>query len=89
MALWCCQSRPEGVQSQELVVTQAYFIFSIGNIRPIITAEYPQCWKNYSECTKTLTQAPDYTQIIGVSHTKQNHICNFMFFSYIIGGLHN
>ncbi|CAL8468731.1 g8271 [Coccomyxa elongata] len=44
----------------------AYFIFSIGNVRPIITAEYPNCWKTYKECGKTLTQAPDYTQIIGI-----------------------
>lgn len=44
---------------------QAYFIFSIGNVRQIITAQYPNCWKTYVECQKTLTQAPDYTQIIG------------------------
>ena len=48
-----------------LMVMQAYFIFSIGNIRPLITAEYPECWKTYTQCSKTLTQAPDYTQIIG------------------------
>lgn len=46
---------------------QAYFIFSIGNIRPLITAEYPFCWKYYETCDKTLTQAPDYTQIIGAA----------------------
>ena len=52
----------KGVHSD---VMQAYFIFSIGNIRPLITAEYPECWKTYAQCSKTLTQAPDYTQIIG------------------------
>jgi len=66
---------------------QAYFIFSIGNIRPIITAEYPNCWKNYSECTKTLTQAPDYTQIIGMSQTLQTHICSSTKSSCRTGGL--
>ncbi|KAK9914956.1 hypothetical protein WJX75_002900 [Coccomyxa subellipsoidea] len=45
---------------------EAYFIFSIGNVRQIITAQYPNCWKTYIECQKTLTQAPDYTQIIGI-----------------------
>ncbi|BDA43280.1 probable inorganic phosphate transporter 1-3 [Coccomyxa sp. Obi] len=45
---------------------EAYFIFSIGNVRPIITDEYPNCWKIYRECSKTLTEAPDYTQIIGI-----------------------
>ncbi len=48
-----------------MLVMQAYFIFSIGNIRPLITVEYPECWKLYTVCSKTLTQAPDYTQIIG------------------------
>ena len=30
-------------------------------------SEFPECWKSYAECTKTLTEAPDYTQIIGDS----------------------
>lgn len=37
-----------------------------GNIKPIITAQYPACWKTYQKCAKTLTEAPDYTQVIGV-----------------------
>ena len=53
---WC--------KSRELVL-KAYFIFSIGNIRPLLVAEYTECWRSYTECTKTLTEAPDYTQIIG------------------------
>ena len=36
---------------------QAYFIFSIGNIKPIITAMYPACWQTYRVCDKTLTGA--------------------------------
>ena len=47
-------------------VLQAYYIFSIGNIKPIITYEYPDCWKLHRQgCTKPLVQSPEYTQIIG------------------------
>ena len=52
---------------------QPYFIFSIGNIRPLITAEYPECWKTYEQCDKILTQAPDYTQIIGAPPSAPSH----------------
>jgi hypothetical protein len=51
-----------------ILVVQAYYIFSIGNIKPILTDEYPDCFKTYTSCEKTLTQAPDYTQIIGEWH---------------------
>lgn len=54
---------------------QAYFIFSIGNIRPLITAEYPECYKTYAQCSKTLTQAPDYTQIIGILPLPHTSAC--------------
>ena len=62
-----CSNATDGriAGAEGMLVAQAYFIFSIGNIRPLITAEYPECWKTYEQCSKTLTQAPDYTQIIG------------------------
>ena len=56
-----------GCRDSRGLALQAYFIFSIGNIRPLLVAEYPECWKSYTECSKTLTEAPDYTQIIGKS----------------------
>eukprot|EP00891_Asterochloris_glomerata_P003210 jgi/Astpho2/3210/Aster-05736 len=47
--------------------SEAYFVFSIGNIAPILSAEYPECWKSYKKgCTKTLTQVPNYIQIVGI-----------------------
>ena len=30
---------------------------SIGNIGPLLSKEYPSCWKKYKTCSKTLTQA--------------------------------
>lgn len=45
---------------------QAYYVFSIGNIKPMITSEYPDCWKfHHQGCTKPLVQSPEYTQICG------------------------
>ena len=45
---------------------QAYYVFSIGNIKPMITFECPDCWKYHHQgCTKPLVQSPEYTQICG------------------------
>ena len=47
-------------------VLQAYYVFSIGNIKPMITFEYPNCWKYHHQGgTKPLVQSPEYTQICG------------------------
>lgn len=37
-----------------------------GNVKQIITAEYPLCFSKYVTCDKTTTQVPDYMQIIGI-----------------------
>ena len=29
---------------------------SIGNISPLLEKEYPNCWKKYTSCGKTLTE---------------------------------
>ena len=52
--------------SEMLVCWQAYFVFSVGNIKQIFPYEYPSCWKTYATCSKTMTQAPDYMQIVGI-----------------------
>jgi hypothetical protein len=39
-----------------LLLLQAYYIFSIGNIKPLLKAEYPSCYKTFTTCGKTLTQ---------------------------------
>ena len=52
------------------LLLQAYYIFSIGNIKPMITAEYPDCWKYHKGgCTFSLVNTPEYTQIIGAPPT--------------------
>lgn len=53
------------------LLLQAYYIFSIGNIKPMITAEYPDCWKYHKGgCTFSLVNTPEYTQIIGAPRTR-------------------
>lgn len=62
MGSWV-ESSPE----QKLSVSvQAYYIFSIGNIKPILKAQYSDCYKTFEQCPKTLTQIPDYIQIVGI-----------------------
>ena len=45
---------------------EAYFIFSIGNIKQIFPYEYPDCWSTHKTCTVNTTRAPDYMQIVGI-----------------------
>lgn len=41
-------------------------MFSIGNIKPLFSAAFPGCWKKYTVCDKTWTQAVDYLEICGI-----------------------
>ena len=49
---------------------EAYYIFSIGNIKPIFSFEYPKCFslagKAGAICNLNETRAPDYSQILGI-----------------------
>lgn len=45
---------------------EAYYIFSIGNIKPIFSYEYPSCFKTMTTCNANETRAPDYSQILGI-----------------------
>lgn len=59
---WLCSWMIPGLG----MFSEAYFIFSIGNIKPILTAERPNCFSKYKTCNHTLTQIPDYIQIVGI-----------------------
>lgn len=41
-------------------------LFSIGNVKPLLQAGFPGCWKKYTVCNKTWTQAIDYLEICGI-----------------------
>ncbi|KAJ4372296.1 hypothetical protein N0V83_004070 [Neocucurbitaria cava] len=45
---------------------EGYVLFSIGNVRPLLQAAFPTCWKTFSICNKTWTQAVDYLEILGI-----------------------
>jgi hypothetical protein len=45
---------------------EGYVLFSIGNVRPLLQAAFPHCWKTFDTCNKTWTQAIDYLEIIGI-----------------------
>jgi hypothetical protein len=47
---------------------QAYFVFSIGNIHPILAASRPACMVNYTACPEGLVTSETYIQVIPTSH---------------------
>ena len=65
---------------------EAYYIFSIGNIKPIFSFEYPRCFKlagthpaaNMPQpiCNLNETRAPDYSQILGI-------VCGMVTLGYV------
>lgn len=42
---------------------QAYFIFSIGNISPLLAAARPTCVKEYRDCPESLINAEHFVQV--------------------------
>ncbi|ETI25757.1 hypothetical protein G647_02531 [Cladophialophora carrionii CBS 160.54] len=45
---------------------EGYVLFSIGNIKPLFQAAFPDCWKSNSICDKTWINAIDYLEICGI-----------------------
>ncbi|KAK9812798.1 hypothetical protein WJX72_004025 [[Myrmecia] bisecta] len=45
---------------------ESYFVFSIGNITPIFTAEYPDCYKTHKKCSTNLLADQTYYQVVGI-----------------------
>ncbi|KAF2498355.1 MFS phosphate transporter [Lophium mytilinum] len=48
------------------LLLEGYVLFSIGNVRPLLQAAFPSCWKTFDTCNKTWTEAIDYLEIIGI-----------------------
>jgi hypothetical protein len=49
-----------------------YVLFSIGNVRPLLQAAFPQCWSSFKICNEIWTQAVDYLEICGIIVGEQN-----------------
>ena len=45
---------------------ESYFIFSIGNISPLLSVDYPSCYKTFAACSQNFTYAETYIQIAGI-----------------------
>lgn len=45
---------------------EAYFVFSVGNLKPLWEVEYPGCWKAHTECSVNLSNSISYTQVSGI-----------------------
>ncbi|KAK0337204.1 hypothetical protein LTR91_004291 [Friedmanniomyces endolithicus] len=48
------------------LLLEGYVLFSIGNVKPLLQAGFPGCWKKYKVCDKVWTQAVDYLEICGI-----------------------
>ncbi|KAF2400353.1 putative MFS phosphate transporter [Trichodelitschia bisporula] len=48
------------------LLLEGYVLFSIGNVRPLLQAAFPQCWSKFAICDETWTQAIDYLEICGI-----------------------
>ncbi|KAF2806638.1 putative MFS phosphate transporter [Mytilinidion resinicola] len=48
------------------LLLEGYVLFSIGNVRPLLQAAFPSCWKTFDICNETWTQAIDYLEICGI-----------------------
>lgn len=45
---------------------EAYFVFSVGNLKPIWSVEYPECWVLETTCDPELQHSISYTQVSGI-----------------------
>lgn len=45
---------------------EGYVLFSVGNLKPLFQAVWPQCWKTYEVCDHQWVNAVDYLEIIGI-----------------------
>lgn len=46
---------------------EGYVLFSIGNLEPLFSAAWPQCWgKNATECSKNWIASVTYLEVIGI-----------------------
>lgn len=46
---------------------EGYVLFSIGNLEPLFSATWPQCWgKNATECSRNWIASVTYLEVIGI-----------------------
>jgi len=45
---------------------EGYTLFSVGNLTPLYSAVWPECWKKYEVCDKSWVQAVNYLSIVGI-----------------------
>lgn len=48
------------------LLLEGYVLFSIGNLGPLFSATWPECWKNFEVCNKIWTQTVTYLEVVGI-----------------------
>jgi hypothetical protein len=41
-------------------------LFSIGNVKPLFQATFPNCWKTFKTCSSTWIACIDYLEVSGI-----------------------
>ena len=54
--------------------TEAYFVFSVGNVVPIFEQEYPDCWVSHQDCSPALLSSIHATQVNTARESAIGHI---------------
>lgn len=45
---------------------EGYVLFSIGNLEPLFSKVWPECWKTHETCSKNWVASVTYLEIIGI-----------------------
>ncbi|KAE8441453.1 hypothetical protein EG329_004946 [Mollisiaceae sp. DMI_Dod_QoI] len=45
---------------------EGYVLFSIGNLTPLFSAAWPQCWSKFKVCNETWVNAVQYLEVCGI-----------------------
>lgn len=48
------------------LLLEGYVLFSIGNLKPLFEAAFPECWDDHTICSGTWIAAVDYLEIVGI-----------------------
>lgn len=49
-----------------VLIQSRYVLFSIGNLKPLFQAGFPDCWGKQKICDKTWIAAVEYLEICGI-----------------------
>ena len=55
--------------------SEAYWVFSVGNLKGIFNAEYKTCWKTHATCSSGLINSLTYTTVQSQHYVVKRPVC--------------